>query len=76
LSRLSERTLAGHIQGSVLPNVVVDAKGRLRDVVVKEGDSHLHQAAIGALKQWRFKPTVVEGTPVEVETEIRLEFHQ
>jgi protein TonB len=70
-----KEAFAGHLQGSVLLSLVVNAKGRPRDVSVKEGDPHLRQAAIDALKQWRFKLTV-EGTPVEVETEIRMEFHR
>ena len=38
------------------------------------GPSLLHQAAIDAVKQWRYRPYLLNGEPVEVETTINVDF--
>ena len=54
----------------------VDVKGETRDIRVVEATPPgvFDQAAIGALKHWRFAPTIVNGTAVEVPTRTLLRF--
>jgi protein TonB len=57
------------IQGTVVLRVIVDSSGVPTKVSVVSGHPALTQAAIDAAKQWRYKPYLVNGNPVEVETE-------
>jgi protein TonB len=58
--------LAG-IEGTVVLDLVVDERGRVRDVRVVSGLGHgLTEAAIAAVKQCRFSPGEKDGTPVPV----------
>ena len=63
------------IQGTVVLKVVVAKTGEVEDVSVVSGDSVLGQAAAGAVKQWKYKPYRVGGAPVEMETQVSINFH-
>jgi len=62
------------IQGTVVLHVIVTTDGTLRDIKAVSGDPLLIPAAIDAVKQWRYKPTLKDGRPVEVETQINVIF--
>lgn len=62
------------IQGSVVLNVRIGGDGSIQEVNVLSGQSVLADAAIAAVKQWRFKPRMVAGRPVEMQTRITLNF--
>ena len=53
------------ITGSVRVEVVIDEEGRVADVVKASGPAMLQSAAKDAIKRWKFKPFVVEGSPVK-----------
>jgi protein TonB len=53
---------------------VIDKDGSIRDVQVKSGPPLLAQAAIEAVKAWRYKPYMLNGQPVEVDTQITINF--
>ena len=40
-----------------------------------QGDPILAEAAVKAVKQWRYRPYLLKGEPVEVETTIKIQFH-
>lgn len=63
------------IQGEVSLRATIDKKGDLVDLEVVGGDSILAEAAIKAIKKWKYRPYVFKGEPVEVETLIRVDFH-
>jgi TonB family protein len=63
------------IQGDVLLQVVIDTQGNIVKIKVVQGDSVLVAAALDAVKQWKYKPYILNGNPVEVETTIRIQFH-
>jgi periplasmic protein TonB len=65
----SQLMLQMRIQGTVVLRVIVDSSGVPTKVSVVSGHPALTQAAIDAAKQWRYKPYLVNGNPVEVETE-------
>jgi TonB family protein len=65
-----------HIQGVVRLTVVIDADGRVADVHVITGHPLLVDAALDAVKQWVYRPTIVNGRNVEVVTQVEVEFFQ
>lgn len=63
------------IQGMVVLKVVVGETGEVKDVTVVSGDSALAHAAADTVKQWKYKPYMLDGVPIEMETEVRVDFH-
>lgn len=59
----------------VVLEVGIDASGAVQDVTAVSGDSTLAKAAADAVRQWKYKPYLVEGAPVEIETQVTLNFH-
>ena len=62
------------VEGEVVLRVIVDRSGKLRDVQAESGPLALRQGAINGIKEWRFKPYYVNGQPVEVESEVTMNF--
>ncbi|HXY02872.1 MAG TPA: energy transducer TonB [Terriglobales bacterium] len=62
------------IQGSVVLMAVIGKDGSIEDVRVESGLPILAQAAIDAVKQWRYKPYLLNGEPVEVDSRITINF--
>lgn len=62
------------IQGPVVLDVRAGRDGSIQGVKLVSGPPLLADAAITAVKQWRFKPLVVNGQPVEMQTTITLNF--
>ena len=63
------------VQGTVELGVVVDESGDVKEVTILSGDPALGQAASEAVKEWKYKPYVVDGSPAEMETQVTLSFH-
>jgi len=64
-----------HVQGDVLLRAVIGKDGRVDDLKVVSGPPELTEAAFGAVQQWRYRPFLLNGKPVEVETVIKIQFH-
>jgi len=62
------------IEGVVVLDVRVDASGDVEHSTLVSGHPMLAPAAIEAVKQWRYKPYMVDGAPGAVETTAQLEF--
>lgn len=62
------------IQGPVVLTVLVARDGSVQDVKVSSGHPGLVDAAVEAVKQWRFQPQRVKGNPAEFETRITVNF--
>ena len=62
------------IQGAVVLEVHIGRDGAIQDVKVVSGQLLLANAAIAAVKQWRIRPHMVQGQPVEMQTTITLNF--
>jgi protein TonB len=62
------------IQGSVVLHAIIDKEGKVAQLEVVSGHPLLVQSAIEAVKQWRYKPTQLNGDPVEVDTTIQVTF--
>jgi TonB family protein len=63
-----------HLQGVIVLDVVVGRDGKVAQVRALNGPEVLAQAAIDALRWWRFEPYRVNGYPEVVETTVAVEF--
>jgi protein TonB len=63
------------IQGVVVLTALIDKGGNIQHLQVVSGHPLLVPAAIEAVKQWRYKPFLLSGQPVEVETTVTVSFH-
>lgn len=65
-----------HIQGDVVLQVFTDEKGSIVFLQVMSGDPILAEAALAAVKTWKYRPFIMmNGEPVEVETTVMIRFH-
>ncbi|MGH9503430.1 MAG: energy transducer TonB [Terriglobales bacterium] len=62
------------IQGSVLLQAEISKDGSIQNLRLISGHPMLAPAAIEAVKQWKYKPYILNGEPVEVETQITVNF--
>ena len=62
------------IQGNVVLHAIIDKDGKVAQLEVVTGHPLLVQSALDAVKQWRYKPTLLNGDPVEVDTTITVTF--
>jgi protein TonB len=62
------------IQGTVMLRAVIDREGMIQDLQVMSGHPLLVQAAINAVRQWRYRPFYLNDQPVEVETQVTVNF--
>jgi TonB family protein len=63
-----------HIQGVVLLKATIDKEGNVANLQIMSGHPMLAPAAIEAVKQWKYRPYLLQGNPVEVETQIQVNF--
>ena len=62
------------IEGTVVLVAVIGKDGSVQDVRVESGLPILAQAAIDAVRQWRYRPYLLNGEPVEVDSRITINF--
>src|ERR1039457_1724144 len=62
------------IEGTVVLQATIDKDGTVASLMVLSGDPMLVTAAMDAVKQWQYSTTLLNGDPVEVVTEIRVNF--
>ena len=62
------------VEGTVLLDAVIDREGVVLDLSVRDGHPMLALAAMETVRHWRYRPTKVNGIPVEVQTEIEVKF--
>src|SRR5258708_24239729 len=62
------------IQGTVVLHAIIDKEGKVAQMEVVSGHPLLVASALEAVKQWRYKPTQLNGEPVEVDTTIQVTF--
>jgi TonB family protein len=58
------------IQGAVLLNAVIGKDGNVEELTVSSGPKELQQSALDAVRQWTYKPYLLNGDPIEVKTTI------
>jgi periplasmic protein TonB len=63
-----------HIQGTVLLHAVIAKDGTIKQLQYISGPPLLMRSAMSAVQQWRYRPTLLNGDPVEVDTTISVVF--
>src|SRR3954468_22285306 len=66
--------ITNRIQGTVHLNAVITSHGTLEGLRVLSGPPMLARAAREAVEQWKFRPYVLNGKPIEVQTEVIVNF--
>ena len=61
-------------QGQVVLRAVISREGTIENLQVVSGHPLLVRAALEAVRQWRYRPYVLNGEPVEVETQVTVNF--
>jgi len=62
------------ISGTVRLHAIISKDGSIQQLEVLSGHPLLQQAALDAVRQWRYQPTLLNGEPVEVDTTIDVIF--
>src|SRR5271163_2173040 len=62
------------ISGTVRLHAIIGKDGSVQSLTLESGHPLLVQAALDAVKQWRYQPTLLNGVPVEVDTTIDVVF--
>lgn len=65
---------ASGFEGVVTIKALIDKEGRVKRADILSGDPVLAQAALDAVRQWRYKPATLGGAPAEAETTARVVF--
>jgi len=63
-----------HVSGNVQVDALIDATGRVTTMKVVSGPTLLHQAAMDALRQWKYQPATLDGKPVPMHLTVTLQF--
>jgi protein TonB len=66
---------AARIQGTVVLQATISKAGSIENLRVVSGPPMLQQAALDAVRSWRYKPYLLNGDPVEVETTVNVVFN-
>jgi protein TonB len=62
------------ISGKVVLEAVIGRDGTIRNLRAVSGHPMLIQSAIEAVRQWRYRPYILDGEPVEVDTQVTINF--
>lgn len=65
---------AARIQGVVRMEAIIGKDGTVQDIKVISGQPFLIESALEAVSRWRYQPTLLSGEPVEVATEVDINF--
>jgi len=63
-----------HKQGTVELLTTINKQGSITNVKVLSGDAMLAKPAIDAVRQWKYRPYLLNGEPVEIQTQININF--
>jgi len=65
---------AARVQGTVVLQATISKTGTIENLTVVSGPAMLQQAAMDAVKQWRYRPYLLNNEPVEVDTTVNVIF--
>jgi len=63
-----------HVSGNVMVDALIDANGRVTTMKIVSGPTLLQQAAMDALKQWKYQPATLDGKPVAMHLTVTVQF--
>jgi len=64
-----------HITGDVLIRIIIDQQGNVSNITVIRGDPILIESAIKAVKQWKYRPYILNGEAIEAESVVKIQYH-
>jgi protein TonB len=62
------------VEGTVTMDVIIDATGSVYEAMVVESIAGLDQAALDAVRQWKFQPALLNGAPMSVVCSVEMSF--
>jgi protein TonB len=68
------QALAIRLEGEVVLLATVSEDGKVEKVKVLSGNGILAQAGIDAVRQWRYRPFLLDGKPIRMQTQVTLKF--
>jgi len=68
------QALSLRLEGPVVLEAIVSENGRLENIKAVSGHSLLARAAVDAVRQWRYRPYLLNGKPVRMQTKITVNF--
>jgi protein TonB len=69
-----QNALRMRIDGTVELLATISKDGNITHIKVLSGDAQLVKAATDAVKQWKYKPYLLNGEPVEIQTQVTVNF--
>lgn len=66
---------AGQVEGVVVIDAIINERGDVAEAHAVSGSGLLIPAALKAVIQWKYEPTYLDGTPVAIRMEVRVNFH-
>ena len=63
-----------YIQGTVMLRVIISTEGDIVDLELLDGPIELAGSAVAAVRQWKYKPYLLAGRPITVETQIQVNY--
>ncbi|HEX6823299.1 MAG TPA: TonB family protein [Candidatus Sulfotelmatobacter sp.] len=62
------------VEGNVELVATISKEGNISNIKIVSGDAQLTKAAVDAVKQWKYKPYLLNGEPVEIQTQVTIKF--
>lgn len=73
--RYPEKLKAAHVTGEAVVSFVVDKNGQTKEVCsIRDTDTLFGEAAVAAVRQWRFNPGIKDGHPVACRVDVPIVF--
>jgi TonB family protein len=73
--KISDEARRAKLSGICVVGLLIDTEGKPRNVhIIEPLEKGLDESAIKAVQQWRFKPSMYDGKPVQVETKVEVHF--
>jgi protein TonB len=66
---------AAHVGGTVVLHAIISKTGSIESLTAVSGPDMLKGAALDAVRQWRYKPYLLNGEPTEVDTTVTVNFN-
>lgn len=63
------------ITGDVLLRIVIGREGNVTNLEVMQGDPILVKSAVKAVKQWKYRPYILNGEAIEAESTVKIQYH-
>lgn len=63
-----------HVQGTVVLHAVIDKEGNIIDLEAISGPVELVPTSVNAVRQWKYRPYLLKGEPIELDTTIEVRY--